>query len=131
MKSSPPLPSVFVRKIREYTWARPYITHVIGSIWSLTEASFLNALLIDFITILNFDSRINNRYNTNAKLLELLHHPSWFRKTFRIERKYFIIRHIMNIEINDITRNLLISKIMCQLHHFFLIHITESRLLVS
>ncbi|MMZ61091.1 hypothetical protein D1872_232210 [compost metagenome] len=105
MKCSPPFTSTFIRKIREYAWTRPDVTHILFSIGCSTKASHFKSLLIYLIPILNFYSWINNRHYTESQLLQFTHHTRRIRKAILIKSEHLIIIHIMNIEINDIARN--------------------------
>ncbi|MNC67226.1 hypothetical protein D3C75_1177030 [compost metagenome] len=49
----------------------------------------------------------------------------------RIEGEHAVFIHIVDIQINDITRDILFTKGPGELKHFLLVHIAVSRLVIA
>ncbi|MNZ59698.1 hypothetical protein D3C78_777420 [compost metagenome] len=131
MHRAPPFSGRFICKIRENAWARPHIADILISVRSLAKTTFIYPLIIYLVSILNLYPGVHDRDDTKTELLQFLHHACRIREFFLIKCKHLIFAHIMNIQVNNVTRNTLGSAIASKRNDLLLIHITESGLLVA
>ena len=103
---------------------RPYRCHKITAVLALTKIPVFHAFLIDLIPLLYLHSRINNRNQSQMILLHPLHKLREIRKILRMQRKILIILHIVNIHIDHIYRDMILTIPLC-----YLIKVLLSRIL--
>ena len=116
MMICPPVSHFFPAKIREYRFARPYFIHINISLGVFCKIAFFNTFLIHEIAVLFLCSRIDNRHRLETKLFHFVTKHAFFIIIFFVPCKHFEIVHVVNIQMNDIARNLQFAIFLCNFH---------------
>ncbi len=97
----------------------------------LAKIAILNSFLIHSIILLDFNSGINYRYQTEALRFHFSNAFSKIRKLLFIYCKILKVFHVIYIQIYSITRNIIFNKAVCNFFNIQFTFITPPTLLIS
>jgi len=130
-QACPPFANFRVGIIGKITFARPDFAFHERTIGSFTEIIVFQRFLIYPIVFVDFDSGINNDYRFKTVFSQFGYHAFRLRKIFFAPCKAAETFHIIDIQINGITRNAQFSKLSGNFFHLALRIITPFALVVT
>ena len=115
-----PFPGVCVEHIREMRVSRPDGCHEIASVLSLAEIAVLHAFLVNIIAIFYLDTCVDDGYKADMLILHLLYKSGKIIAEFFIQCKVLVRIHIIDIHVDHIQWNVILTVSRCDFPEIFL-----------
>ena len=111
VQRAPPLAHLCPREIRENALARPHLSDVHGPIWILDEVIVRQAFIVRFVAGQLREVQIGDGDDLESFIPQILHHPLKVGEPLAINGERTFVLLIIDIEINDIGRNLAFAEL--------------------
>ena len=108
--------------------SRPYGCHEIASVLPLAEVSFFHTFLVNIVAAFHFYTGINNGDQTKLLVFHLFYKIREIREILRIQSKVLIGIHIINVHVDHIQRDVILTIAGCHLAKILLGAISPSAL---
>src|SRR6056297_3160583 len=129
--STPPPPCLGPRKIRKMAPAGPDLAGIRLAIRIFDKNILILSVLIGRKPILNFYTRVQDRHHMKAHLFQVSSKVHRGRESLVVPGKYPKARHVMDIQINSVCRDVPIPKSPRNGHDLTVRVIAEPALLIA
>ena len=129
--AAPPIPRLRATEIGEKCVRRPHFADINFTIGVFNKMIAGKPFLRNAVIFILFHTRIDDGNYFESHILQNVEHVYRIAESLLIPRKYAISVHVMNIEINNIGRNLLLAESFCEVQHFAFGIIAPATLLIT
>ena len=106
----PPLPRIGLDEVREDGLAGPNLSNVRRSVGIADPVLLRGTFLIDAISWIDFDARVDDGHDLKARLSQVGNHAGKVWESFFVPSKGSVAVHVANIQIQRIAGDLLFAK---------------------
>ena len=108
--------------------SRPYSCNEITVVFSFTEIIVFYTFFVDLIAFFHLDPGINDWDQTNLLVFHFLYKFRKIRKIFLIDCEVFKVLHIVNIHVDHVDRDMILTISFCHRTEVFFCCITPAAL---
>src|SRR5690606_21535953 len=128
---SPPVTRFFISEVGEVAPPGPYLPAVWCSVGVFDEGILLEAFVIRFISGFDLYARIANYHYLKTEVPQLLNKFGGVDEVLLIPCEDFVLVHVVDIEHDDIRRNILFAKCSGHAEYFHIRIIAVTALLIA
>ena len=125
-----PFPCLGIQHIRKMGISRPHCSHEVAAVFSLAKVAVFNPFFVDVVSVLNLYTCVNDRDQAD---MAVFHFPDKCREIFEIiiYGKVLVRIHVINIHIDHIQRNVILTVALCDFFKIFLCLVAPAALAES
>ena len=128
---SEPVPGLFVQHVSKEGASGPYGADERLSGLICAEISLLDSLVVDRVSLLLLDGRIDDRHKADMLVLHLLHEIREVGEALFVDREVFEALHVVDVQIDHIQRDPVFAVFSDHFPHIFGVYVTPAALPVA